>query len=184
VGTRRAESVVLIGVFKLVKSAALLTIGVAALASAPQRLATHVEVALGWMGGLAARETLQRAVAKLWSLGPAAEKRLAVLVLAYALVFLVEGLGLVARRRWAEWLTVVVTASFIPIEIVELAKAPTASKAVALAVNVVILGYLTWRRLGERWGASRLFRRRPRLTLVVGGIERPFPLARRAARRS
>jgi uncharacterized membrane protein (DUF2068 family) len=184
VGNRRAVSVVLIGVFKLVKSAALLALGVAAAVSAPQRLAMHVETALGWMGGLAARESLQRALVKLSSLGPAAEKRVAVLAIAYALIFLVEGLGLVARRRWAEWMTLGVTASFIPFEIYELVKGPTVSKVVALVVNAAILGYLAWRRFSERRGASGLFRRRPRLTLVVGGIERPFSLAQRAARRS
>ena len=35
----------------------------------------------------------------------------------YALVFAVEGVGLLMARRWAEWLTVIVTASFIPLEI-------------------------------------------------------------------
>ena len=75
---------------------------------------------------------------------------LAVASLAYAAVFLVEGIGLLRRRRWAEWLTVVVTASFIPFEIYELVHQPGAGKIAALALNVVIVVYLAWRRLKDR----------------------------------
>jgi uncharacterized membrane protein (DUF2068 family) len=70
--------------------------------------------------------------------------------IAYAAVFVVEGVGLLRRRRWAEWLTVIVTASFIPFEIYELARRPGVAKVIALALNVAIAAYLAWRRMRDR----------------------------------
>ncbi len=68
----------------------------------------------------------------------------------YALIFLVEGIGLVAVRRWAEWMTLIVTTSFIPLEIIKLARRPTAPGVVTLALNVAVVVYLTARRLRDR----------------------------------
>jgi uncharacterized membrane protein (DUF2068 family) len=56
------------------------------------------------------------------------------------------------RRRWAEWLTVFVTASFIPLELYELSRRFGPGKLVALVLNVAIALYLVWRRLEDRPG--------------------------------
>jgi uncharacterized membrane protein (DUF2068 family) len=48
----------------------------------------------------------------------------------------------VRRRRWAEWLTVIVTGSFVPLEVYELAHRAGWGKVVALALNLAIVGYL------------------------------------------
>ena len=53
---------------------------------------------------------------------------------------------------------VVVTGSFIPIEIYELVKDFGVGKVVALIVNVAIVIYLAWRRLEERKGAFNKIR--------------------------
>lgn len=64
-----------------------------------------------------------------------------------------EGAGLLFRRRWAEYLVLVATAAFLPLEIDELMRKPTPLKALALLVNLLIIGYLVWRK--------RLFLERP-----------------------
>jgi uncharacterized membrane protein (DUF2068 family) len=56
-----------------------------------------------------------------------------------AAVFFTEGIGLFYRQRWAEYLTVVVTASFVPFEIFELLKKFGPIKAMILVINLVIL---------------------------------------------
>ena len=72
--------------------------------------------------------------------------------LAYAAVFLVEGLGLLFRKRWAEWLTVVVTASFVPVEIYEMVARESLLKGLVIAVNVAAVAYLLWRlRRDKHW---------------------------------
>ena len=63
---------------------------------------------------------------------------------AYAAVFFTEGLGLYFYKRWAEWLTVVVTGSFVPLEIYELLRHPSVVKLVLLLGNVAIVGLLIW----------------------------------------
>jgi uncharacterized membrane protein (DUF2068 family) len=62
--------------------------------------------------------------------------------LAYAVVFAVEGVGLWMRKRWAEWLTAIITGSLVPLEIYELAKSPSIGLATVLVLNVLIVWYL------------------------------------------
>lgn len=142
----------LIGAFKLVKAAFLIAVGVAALWSMPQDLAAFAQRGISWMGGgpFLGHEGLHRVLGKLRHLDPATAKRFGVLCLGYASMFLVEGVGLLLDQRWAEWLTVVVTGSFIPIEIYELVKDVSAGKVVALGLNIAILIYLIIRRVAER----------------------------------
>lgn len=69
-------------------------------------------------------------------------KHLSWLTFAYGAVFMVEGTGLLLKQRWAEYLTVVITLSLIPLEVHELAKHFTALKLVILVVNIAIAIYL------------------------------------------
>jgi uncharacterized membrane protein (DUF2068 family) len=62
--------------------------------------------------------------------------------LAYAAIFAVEGVGLWLRKRWAEWLTTLVTGSLIPLELYELVVRPSWSKATVLILNLAIVWYL------------------------------------------
>ncbi|HTV98154.1 MAG TPA: DUF2127 domain-containing protein [Steroidobacteraceae bacterium] len=64
--------------------------------------------------------------------------------LTYAAVFAVEGIGLWLQRRWAEWLTTIITASLIPLEVWELIHNPSLGAALVLLANMLIVGYLYW----------------------------------------
>jgi uncharacterized membrane protein (DUF2068 family) len=77
---------------------------------------------------------------------------LRIVTLAYAAVFATEGIGLWMQKRWAEWLTVIITASLIPLEVWELIFRPTVGKAAVLIGNAVIVIYLAWhvRSKGKR----------------------------------
>jgi uncharacterized membrane protein (DUF2068 family) len=55
--------------------------------------------------------------------------------------------GLHLRQAWAEWLTIVWTGFFIPIEIYEVVRSPHLTYALALAVNALIVWYLVRRRI-------------------------------------
>ena len=67
---------------------------------------------------------------------------------------LVEGVGLWLARRWAEYLTVVATAAFLPLEVYELTRTVTVTKLAAFAINVVVVAYLivAKRLFGARGG--------------------------------
>jgi uncharacterized membrane protein (DUF2068 family) len=55
---------------------------------------------------------------------------------------LTEGAGLALRRRWAEYFTIIITASFLPLEIYELVHRVTGVKVVVMAINLAILVFL------------------------------------------
>jgi uncharacterized membrane protein (DUF2068 family) len=60
----------------------------------------------------------------------------------YGLLELVEGVGLWLAKRWAEYLTVIATAAFLPYEVFELLKSVTVTKAGAFVINVLAVVYL------------------------------------------
>src|ERR1700761_4071334 len=69
---------------------------------------------------------------------------LRIVTLAYAAVFAIEGIGLWLEKRWAEWLTTIITASLIPLEAWEIILRPTIGKVLILLANVAVVAYLVW----------------------------------------
>jgi uncharacterized membrane protein (DUF2068 family) len=67
---------------------------------------------------------------------------LSVLSFCYGALFFVEGTGLYFEKRWAEYLTIIATASFLPVELYELIQKVDALKISLLIVNVVIIWFL------------------------------------------
>ena len=60
----------------------------------------------------------------------------------YAVLFLTEGIGLIMVKRWAEYFAVIITTSFLPIEIYEAVKRVRAIKIAIILINVAIVVYL------------------------------------------
>jgi uncharacterized membrane protein (DUF2068 family) len=81
-------------------------------------------------------------LAKLHLLNDGKLEKLSGLTFVYGALFLTEGTGLYFEKRWAEYLTVIATASFIPLELYELFAAVTLVKCVMLVLNVGILAIL------------------------------------------
>jgi uncharacterized membrane protein (DUF2068 family) len=63
----------------------------------------------------------------------------------YSGLYFAEGIGLLLQKRWGEWLTVIVTSSFLPLEVYELMKRFNLLKLVVVVLNVAIVAYLIWR---------------------------------------
>ena len=60
----------------------------------------------------------------------------------YAGLETVEGVGLILLQHWAEYLTVIATASLLPLELYEIARRQTPIRFGVLAVNLAIFFYL------------------------------------------
>ena len=77
-------------------------------------------------------------------------------VLAYGALQLLEGLGLWLMRRWGEYVAVVGTAVFIPLEVYELVERVTWLRVAAMVVNVAAVIYILWtkRLFGIRGGKA------------------------------
>jgi uncharacterized membrane protein (DUF2068 family) len=81
---------------------------------------------------------------------------LAAVLLSYGAVEAIEAVGLWYQRRWAEYLTFLVTASLMPFEIYEIATRTTVFKVLAFVVNVAVVIYLLLakRLFGLRGGVA------------------------------
>jgi len=75
---------------------------------------------------------------------------------AYAILELVEAVGLWMAKRWAEYLTFVATVVFLPLEVYELTKSISVLKILAFVINVAIVIYLLYakRLFGLRGGGK------------------------------
>ena len=87
---------------------------------------------------------------RIFRVTPKQLKELSVGTFFYAALFATEGVGLLLRKRWAEYFTIVTTGLFIPLEIYELARHFTVTRLVVGIVNVLIVWYLVARVRSQR----------------------------------
>jgi uncharacterized membrane protein (DUF2068 family) len=143
---RPAETgLLLIAVFKLVKGLLLVAVGVGALKMLHRDLALAVT---HWVDILRAdpdNRYIHRLVEKAFSVSPKQLKELSVGTFFYASLLLTEGIGLLLRKHWAEYFTVITTTALLPLEIYELSRRFTFTRVGVLAVNVAIVLYLVRR---------------------------------------
>jgi len=132
----------LIALFKLLKGLLLLALGFGAL-----RL-VHADVwalATSWADRLNLNPQNRYVDVVLNRLSSVDERTLASLgigAFVYAALLLTEAVGLWLERRWAEYFTIIVTGSFIPLELYELVKRFTGTRLAIIVVNVAIVAYL------------------------------------------
>jgi len=69
-------------------------------------------------------------------------KRIGEVVFIYAALDLIEGVGLYLEKAWAEYLTLAITASFLPWEIFEVLRKVTWIRSGLLTVNGLVVFYL------------------------------------------
>jgi uncharacterized membrane protein (DUF2068 family) len=83
-------------------------------------------------------------ISKITGLPPSTLHELGIGTFFYGVLFATEGVGLMLKKRWAEYVTVISTITFLPLEIYELFFRPNRKivKAVLLVINVAILIYL------------------------------------------
>jgi uncharacterized membrane protein (DUF2068 family) len=145
---RTAFALVAIGILKLVKSLLLFGLGIGLVYGRHQDLG---EVVSRWISTLwIARPYFDRMISKLSSLDERTLEEIAAGSFIYSALLLVEGIGLCRRKRWAEFLTVGITASLLPFEFYELFhRLNTAGVAITL-LNVAILWYLIVQLMHDR----------------------------------
>jgi uncharacterized membrane protein (DUF2068 family) len=80
----------------------------------------------------------------------------ALVAMTYAIIEGIEAIGLWYCKRWAEYLTLLVTASLLPVEVYELTHHVSPFKVVALVINIAVVAYLLFakRLFGLRGGTA------------------------------
>jgi uncharacterized membrane protein (DUF2068 family) len=71
-------------------------------------------------------------------------KQISAVVFAIAGLDIIEGTGLVLERVWAEYVTLVLTASFLPWEFFEILRHVTWIRVVLLVINLAVVAYLLY----------------------------------------
>jgi uncharacterized membrane protein (DUF2068 family) len=96
------------------------------------------------------------AIEKVLHAKPSTLNLIAVGLILYGALQLLEGVGLWSLQRWGEYVAVVGTTAFIPLEIYEITERVTWLKIVLLLINVAAVVYLLWskRLFGIRGGGK------------------------------
>ncbi len=68
----------------------------------------------------------------------------------YGGIFIVEAVGLWRLKRWAEYLTIAVTASLLPLEVFAVWREVTELRVGAVVLNSVVVAYLAWQLYATR----------------------------------
>ena len=137
--------ILLIGLFKLVKGISLVILGFGLLRLLHRDVA---EVVQHWIEVLRVdpdNRFVHRALLKVFNVTPKQLKELSAGTFIYSAVFLTEGFGLLARKHWAEYMTLISTGLFIPLEVYEIYRHFTMMKVGVTVVNVAIVWYLAIR---------------------------------------
>lgn len=138
----KSKTLFLIALFKLTKGVLLLIVAVGAHKLLHRDLAATIA---HWVDVLRVDPDnvhIHRLLSRLLAITPAQLKAASAGTFIYSGLLLTEGIGLVLRKRWAEYFTIITTAGLIPLEIYEIARHVTFTRLMVLAVNVAIVVYL------------------------------------------
>jgi len=141
-GDDRPRLLLLIAAFKLTKGFILLAVGISALRLLHRDLAMEVDRWADLFRVDPGNYYVHRLLVRLSILDEKRLKELSVGTFFYSALLLTEGTGLLLRRVWAEYFTVIATSSFLPLEIYELVKRVTIAKAIVLLLNIAVVVYL------------------------------------------
>jgi uncharacterized membrane protein (DUF2068 family) len=144
----------IIAAFKLVKAILFIAAGVGAL----KLLNPAVEERLRqWLLALSfayGRPFLLHVLARVSGLSDKRLGALGIVAFAYSALFLTEGIGLWLAQRWAEYLTVIATASLVPVELYGVARGASTIRIAALFTNLAMVAYLVYRLWHDRGTAN------------------------------
>jgi uncharacterized membrane protein (DUF2068 family) len=133
-----------IGLFKLAKALFLIIFGTAALRLVNTDFAASLASLVPRLGVGPASHYVGRALVETTSLTPSRIHEVALGSFFYALLFVTEGTGLLLLKRWAEWMTIIITGSLIPVEIWEIFRHPHWTRFLLLVLNLALVGYLIY----------------------------------------
>jgi uncharacterized membrane protein (DUF2068 family) len=139
---RRDRAILLIALFKLAKATVLIALGAGALSLVHEDVAQHIQHVVSQVRIDPHNRHIHGLLESIGGFDDHKLKLVGVGTFVYAAIFLVEGVALLSRRTWAEWLTVGVTGSFIPLEVWETVRHFTPLRLGAIALNVAIVAYL------------------------------------------
>lgn len=141
----RDQVIELIAIFKFVKVAGLLAISFGLIKLLDPAVGQKMQSWIFALSESSAHPYILKALVQVTSFSGRQIQSFGVIALFYATLYMIEGIGLWHQSRWAEYLTVIASATLIPLEIYEIYRRVTIPRVGALVINVIVVLYLIYR---------------------------------------
>ena len=138
----RSIGLVVIAVFKLIKASLLILIGFGAFRLIHRDVEDAARQFINHFRGDPDNRYLHALLARVTRFSPGQLEAISAGAFIYAGLFMTEGVGLLLQKRWAEWLTIISGAGFIPLELHEVFVHSNWKRILVLTINMAIVVYL------------------------------------------
>ncbi len=167
-GRERTWTICFIALERVIKGTIVLVIAFKLLSFLDRNVHDLAENFITRHGINSANRVVHAALERLVGIGNTQLIELSVGAVVYSASLYLEGIGLWLQKRWAEYLTTILTALLIPLEIYEAIEKFTFVRILILAFNVFIVWYLSTRLLDESNENRSLTRTEPPLIKICG----------------
>jgi uncharacterized membrane protein (DUF2068 family) len=150
--TGRPRGLWMIGLYKLAKAASLIVGGLIVLRLNPIVLLDRLVRFVSQLRLDPDNRIIQSVIARISGLDQKHLDEIGAGLFLYGILFGIEGVGLLLRKRWAEYLVIVTTSLLIPLELLEVYKKASWLRIAVLLINVLIVAYLILVIRAERRG--------------------------------
>ncbi|MFP5227217.1 MAG: DUF2127 domain-containing protein [Acidobacteriota bacterium] len=142
--SRRDRGLIAIGAFKLLQGALFVLLGIGAIRLLHKDLMQVAEHFILAMRFDPEGRFVNLFMDKVAMIDPHRLKQISAAIFGIATLDLVEGTGLVLEQVWAEYVTLVLTASFLPWEFFEVMRRATWMRLGLLVINLAVVFYLVY----------------------------------------
>lgn len=139
---RHNSLLILIAVFKLAQALLFAAVGVGALRLVGKDVGDEVQRLVDHLRFNPESRLVNFLLEKADFVTDTMLRRIGAVVFIYAGLDLIEGIGLYLEKPWAEYLTLIITGSFLPWEVFEVLRRVTAIRVGLLTLNVLVFIYL------------------------------------------
>jgi uncharacterized membrane protein (DUF2068 family) len=134
--------IIAIGVFKLLQAALFVLLGIGAVRLLHQDLVDVTEHFILAMRFNPEGHFVGLVLEKVAMIDPHRLRQISAAIFGIAALDVIEGTGLVMEKAWAEFVTLILTASFLPWEVFEIHRHITWIKVALTVINVAVVLYL------------------------------------------
>lgn len=142
--SRHDRWIIAIGAFKLLQALLFISLGIGALRLLHKDLMDLAEHLILAMRFNPEGRFVNLFLDKVALIDPHRLKQISAVIFSIAGLDMVEGMGLVLEQVWAEYVTLVLTASFLPLEFFEIFRHATSIRVVLLIINLAVVIYLLY----------------------------------------
>lgn len=153
-GGERAGVLRAIAWYKFAKVTLLVAVGLGALKLLQPKMAIVLDSWAADLGASRERRAVVRLVSLIGGVHPHRLEAIAIGAFLFAALFLTEGVGLWLGKRWAQYLTLIATTLFVPLEVYSLARHVTPPRFATLVLNLAVVALLLLHLRRHRAGGA------------------------------